>query len=49
MLDRDGGFLRYIIPKGGIEAPRPVCMIGDSEMILGELYTGLAKRIKLLE
>ena len=47
MLDRDGRFLRYIIPEGGIKQPRAVCMIGDGEMIVGEQNTGLAKRIKL--
>nr|XP_022320064.1 E3 ubiquitin-protein ligase TRIM71-like [Crassostrea virginica] len=49
MLDRDGRFLRYIIPEGGIEAPRAVCMVGDREMIVGECLTGLAKRINFLE
>nr|XP_022324757.1 uncharacterized protein LOC111125344 [Crassostrea virginica]XP_022324758.1 uncharacterized protein LOC111125344 [Crassostrea virginica]XP_022324759.1 uncharacterized protein LOC111125344 [Crassostrea virginica] len=49
MLDRDGRFLRYIIPEGGIKFPRAVCMIGDGEMIVGECLTGLAKRIKFLE
>nr|XP_022326082.1 uncharacterized protein LOC111126017 [Crassostrea virginica]XP_022326083.1 uncharacterized protein LOC111126017 [Crassostrea virginica] len=49
MLDRDGRFLRYISPEGGIKRPRPVCMIGDGEMIVGENETGLAKRIKFLE
>ncbi|XP_078327165.1 uncharacterized protein LOC111125741 [Crassostrea virginica] len=49
MLDRDGRFLRYIIPEGGIKYPRSVCMIGDGEMIVGEEKTGLAKRIKFLE
>ncbi|XP_078327276.1 uncharacterized protein LOC111124510 [Crassostrea virginica] len=49
MLDRDGRFLRYIIPEGGIKAPRAVCMIDDGEMIVGERDTGLAKRIKFLE
>ncbi|XP_078327199.1 uncharacterized protein LOC111125605 [Crassostrea virginica] len=49
MLDRDGRFLRYIIPEGGIMRPRAVCMIGDREMIVGECLTGLAKRIKFLE
>ena len=49
MLDSDGRFLRYIIPEGGIKRPRPVCMIGDSEMIVGEDKTGLAKRIKFKE
>nr|XP_022320417.1 uncharacterized protein LOC111122780 [Crassostrea virginica] len=49
MLDRDGQFLRYIIPEGGIKRPRAICMIGDGEMIVGERDTGLAKRIKLLE
>ena len=49
MLDRDGRFLRYIIPEGGIKAPRPVCMIGNGEMIVGEEKTGLVKRIKLFE
>ncbi|XP_022326078.1 uncharacterized protein LOC111126015 [Crassostrea virginica] len=49
MLDRDGRFLRYIIPEGGIKHPRAVCMIGDGEMIVGEENTGLAKRIKFQE
>ncbi|XP_022320064.2 uncharacterized protein LOC111122565 [Crassostrea virginica] len=49
MLDRDGRFLRYITPEGGIEGPRAVCMIGDREMIVGECLTGLAKRINILE
>nr|XP_022320416.1 uncharacterized protein LOC111122778 [Crassostrea virginica] len=49
MLDRDGRFLRYIIPEGEIKRPRAVCMIGDGEMIVGERNTGLAKRINLLE
>nr|XP_022327345.1 uncharacterized protein LOC111126779 [Crassostrea virginica] len=49
MLDSKGRFLRYIIPEGGINYPRPICMIGDGEMIVGECLTGLAKRIKLLE
>ena len=49
MLDRDGRFLRYIIPEGGRKAPRPVCMIGDMEMIVGECKTGLTKRIKFFE
>ena len=49
MLDRDGRFLRYIIPEGGIKGPRAVCMIGDGEMIVGEEKTGFTKRIKFLE
>ncbi|XP_078327008.1 uncharacterized protein LOC111113340 [Crassostrea virginica] len=52
MLDRDGRFLIYIIPKGRLKRPRAVCMIGnhgDGEMIVGESLTGLAKSIKLLE
>ena len=49
MLDRDGRFLRYVIPGGGIKRPRAVCLIGDDEMIVGEQNTGLAKRIKLSE
>ncbi|XP_078322979.1 uncharacterized protein LOC144622229 [Crassostrea virginica] len=49
MLDRNGRFLRYITPQGGIKGPRAVCMISDGEMIVGEQNTGLAKRIKLLE
>ncbi|XP_022325290.2 uncharacterized protein LOC111125604 [Crassostrea virginica] len=49
MLDRDGRFLRYIVPEGGIKRPRGVCMVGDGEMIVGECLTGLAKRIKFLE
>ena len=49
MLDRDGRFLRYIIPEGGIKDPRAVCMIGDGEMFVGECKPGLAKRIKFFE
>ncbi|XP_052698103.1 uncharacterized protein LOC128176082 [Crassostrea angulata] len=49
MLDRDGRFLRYIIPEGGIKNPRAVCILGDGEMMVGECNTGIAKRIKYLE
>nr|XP_034325703.1 uncharacterized protein LOC117689272 isoform X6 [Crassostrea gigas] len=49
MLDRDGRFLRYIIPEGGINRPRSVCILGDGEMMVGESLTGIAKRIKYLE
>ena len=49
MLDRDGQFLRYIIPKGGIKHPCAVCMIGSGEIIVGECKTGLVKRIKYLD
>eukprot|EP00105_Crassostrea_gigas_P002563 XP_011415132.1 PREDICTED: uncharacterized protein LOC105319327 [Crassostrea gigas] len=49
MLDKDGQFLRYIIPEGGIDYPRGVCILGDGEMMVGEVLTGMAKRIKYLE
>ena len=49
MLDRDGRFLRYIIPEGGLKFPNAICMIGDSEMIVGEQHTGLVKRIRIVE
>ncbi|XP_078341346.1 uncharacterized protein LOC144627657 [Crassostrea virginica] len=49
MLDRDGQFLRYIIPREGIERPRAMCMIGNGEMIVGECLSGLAKRIRFME
>ncbi|XP_052701326.1 E3 ubiquitin-protein ligase TRIM36-like [Crassostrea angulata] len=49
MLDRDGRFLRYIIPEGGINNPRAVCILGHGEMMVGECLTGIAKRIKYLE
>ncbi|XP_065944026.1 E3 ubiquitin-protein ligase TRIM71 isoform X2 [Magallana gigas] len=49
MLDRDGRFLRYIIPEGGINRPRSVCILGDGEMMVGECLTGIAKRIRYLE
>ncbi|XP_056021782.1 E3 ubiquitin-protein ligase TRIM36-like [Ostrea edulis] len=49
MLDRNGTFLRYIIPEGGIKEPRAVCFVGDGEMFVGEQKTGIAKRIKYLE
>nr|XP_034327004.1 uncharacterized protein LOC117689527 isoform X1 [Crassostrea gigas] len=49
LLDRDGRFLRYIIPDGGIKVPRCMCILGDGEMMVGECMTGIAKRIKYLE
>ncbi|XP_078327248.1 uncharacterized protein LOC111126984 [Crassostrea virginica] len=49
MLDRDGRFLRYIIPDGGIEHPRAVCIISVGEMIVGESMTGIAKTIRFQE
>ena len=49
MLDRDGRFLRYVIPGGGIKRSRAMGLVGDDEMVVGEQNTGLAKRIKLLE
>ncbi|XP_034326281.2 E3 ubiquitin-protein ligase TRIM8 [Magallana gigas] len=49
MLDRDGRFLRYIIPEGRIKYPRGVCILGDGEMMVGECKTGIAKRIKYLD
>nr|XP_022327790.1 uncharacterized protein LOC111127076 [Crassostrea virginica] len=49
LLDRDGRFLRYIIPDGGIEHPRAVCIISVGEMIVGESMTGVAKTIRFQE
>ncbi|XP_056001162.1 uncharacterized protein LOC130046459, partial [Ostrea edulis] len=49
MLDRDGRFLRYIIPNKGINKPRAVCIVGDGEIFVGEQNTGVAKRIKYVE
>nr|XP_034325999.1 uncharacterized protein LOC117689318 isoform X2 [Crassostrea gigas] len=49
MLDRDGRFLGYIIPEGGIEDPRSVCILGHGEMMVGECRTGIVKRIKYLK
>ena len=49
MPERDGRFLRYIIPEGGIKRPRDVCIFDDGEMIVGECMTGLAKRINFLK
>nr|XP_022324329.1 uncharacterized protein LOC111125127 [Crassostrea virginica] len=48
MLDSDGRILRYIIPEGGLNGPRSVCMIADCKIIVGEEKTGLAKTVKLL-
>ena len=48
LLDRDERFLRYIIPDGGIEHPRAVCIICVGEMIVGESMTGVAKTIRFL-
>uniref|UniRef100_K1Q7R0 Tripartite motif-containing protein 2 n=1 Tax=Magallana gigas TaxID=29159 RepID=K1Q7R0_MAGGI len=49
MLDRDGRFLRYIIPDEGIKNPRGVCTLAHGEMLVGEGLTGIIKRIKYLE
>ncbi|XP_052698681.1 E3 ubiquitin-protein ligase TRIM36-like [Crassostrea angulata] len=49
ILDRDGQFLRYINPEGKINRPRGVCILGHGEMMVGECFTGIAKRIKYLE
>lgn len=46
MLDRDGQFLGCIIPEGGIQDPRGVCILGGGEMMVGESMIGIAKRIK---
>ena len=48
MLDIDGRFLRYIIPREGLQKPRAICMIGVGEMIVAEEQTGLVKRIKFM-
>lgn len=49
MLDKDGRFMRYIIPEEGIKDPRGVCINGHGELIVGECKTGLAKIIKYIE
>ncbi|XP_062572008.1 uncharacterized protein LOC134233973 [Saccostrea cucullata] len=48
ILDRDGRFLRYIIPDQGIQRPRAVCVIREGELMVGECITGMIKRIKYL-
>lgn len=48
-LDRDGRFLRYIIPEGKIIYPRSVCILGNGDMMVGESMSGIAKRLKYLE
>ncbi|XP_062580152.1 uncharacterized protein LOC134242136 [Saccostrea cucullata] len=48
MLDRDGRFLRYIIPDQGIETPRAVRVVREGELMVGECITGIIKRIKYL-
>ena len=49
MLDRDGQFLRYIIPEGGIKYPRAVCRMENGEIIVGESVSCIAKGIKFFE
>jgi hypothetical protein len=49
ILDRDGRFLRYIIPDQGVKRPRGVCVTRDGGMFVGENRTGIAKRIKYLD
>ncbi|XP_078323001.1 uncharacterized protein LOC144622255 [Crassostrea virginica] len=43
VLGMDGKFMRYIIPEGGIQRPRAICIINESEMVVGECLTGTAK------
>ncbi|XP_062601975.1 uncharacterized protein LOC134263606 [Saccostrea cucullata] len=49
MLDRDGLFLRYIIPDQGIRDPRAVCVVREGELMVGECNSGKVKRIKYLD
>ncbi|XP_062580034.1 uncharacterized protein LOC134242042 [Saccostrea cucullata] len=49
MLDRDGRFLRYIIPDQGIRRPRAVCVVREGELMVGECIKGMIKRIKYLQ
>ncbi|XP_062589298.1 uncharacterized protein LOC134250953 [Saccostrea cucullata] len=49
MLDRDGRFLRYIIPDQGIRDPRAVCVVREGELMVGECKTGMIKRIQYLK
>ncbi|XP_061179974.1 uncharacterized protein LOC133188521 [Saccostrea echinata] len=49
MLDKDGRFLRYIIPDQGIRRPRAVCVVREGELMVGECNTGMIKRIKYLD
>nr|XP_034304614.1 uncharacterized protein LOC105321083 [Crassostrea gigas] len=49
ILNSDGRFLRYIVPKGGINRPDVMCILGHGEILVGESTTGIAKRIKYLE
>ncbi|XP_062618840.1 uncharacterized protein LOC134280442 [Saccostrea cucullata] len=49
MLDRNGRFLRYIIPDQGIRTPRAVCVVREGELMVGENLTGMIKRIKYLQ
>ncbi|XP_061179971.1 uncharacterized protein LOC133188519 [Saccostrea echinata] len=49
LLDRDGRFLRYIIPDQGIRRPRAVCVVKEGELMVGECLTGIIKRIKYLQ
>ena len=49
ILDRDGQFMRHIIWKDEIKDPRTLLIIGNGEMIVGECFTGLVKRIKYLD
>ena len=49
MLDRDGQFMRHIIPKDEIKDPRTLLIVDNGEMIVGECFTGLVKRIKYLD
>ncbi|XP_065944286.1 uncharacterized protein [Magallana gigas] len=49
ILDKDGLFLKSIIPEGGITNPRGLCILDHGEMMVGECLTGIAKGIKYLE
>ncbi|XP_078327109.1 uncharacterized protein LOC111122729 [Crassostrea virginica] len=49
LLDKDGHFLRYIIPEGGINYPRAVCKLDNGDFIIGESVSCLVKGIKFFE
>ncbi|XP_052698530.1 uncharacterized protein LOC128176314 [Crassostrea angulata] len=49
MLDKDGRFLKYIIPDAGLKCPHGVCILGHGEMMVGERMTGIVKRVKYLK
>ena len=46
-LGIDGQLMRYMITEGGMQLPLAICIINESEMVVGECLTGTAKYLTI--